>query len=162
MQNELRAKGFSGFITFQELIKDRTLIPSQNGVYIVLRENMEKPHFMPKGTGGFFKQKDPNIAIAELEKKWVDNSSILYIGKAGGENNRATLKSRIEQYIKFGQGKPIGHKGGRYIWQLADAYSLIVCWKTLSEEDPREVESQMIQEFKKEHEGKRPFANLKD
>ena len=43
MQNELRAKGFSGFITFQELIKDSTLIPSQKGVYIVLRENMEKP-----------------------------------------------------------------------------------------------------------------------
>ena len=40
MQNELRAKGFSGFITFQELIKDSTLIPSQKGVYIVLRENI--------------------------------------------------------------------------------------------------------------------------
>ena len=56
MQNELRAKGFSGFITFQELIKDSTLIPSQKGVYIVLRENMEKPHFMPKGTGGLSKK----------------------------------------------------------------------------------------------------------
>ena len=62
----------------------------------------------------------------------------------------------------FGQGKPVGHWGGRLIWQLEDAKDLIVCWKVLEKEEPREEEKKMIQAFKKQHEGKRPFANLQD
>lgn len=65
--------------------------------------------------------------------------------------------------MQFGQGEPIGHWGGRLIWQLKDAKDLIVCWKVLGkDEEPREVEKEMIQAFKKGHDGKRPFANLQD
>ena len=63
--------------------------------------------------------------------------------------------------MKFGSGKPVGHRGGRYIWQLADADDLVVCWKVLST-DPREYERQMISDFKTAHNGYRPFANLLD
>lgn len=62
----------------------------------------------------------------------------------------------------FGQGKPVSHWGGRLIWQLEDAKDLIVCWKVLEKEEPRNVEKEMIQEFKEQHKGKRPFANLQD
>ena len=62
--------------------------------------------------------------------------------------------------MRFGSGKNVGHYGGRYIWQLADSDDLVVCWKCV--EDSRRVEAAMIAEFKKNHNGKRPFANLQD
>lgn len=148
-----------------------TLVPKKKGIYLVLWPDEKSPVFVEKGTGGFFKGKDPNVAICELEKHWIENERILYIGQAGGKvkrkngdilNNKATLQSRIEQYMQFGQGLPKGHYGGRYIWQLANAKDLIICWKVLIEYDSREEEKEMIKGFKKEHEGKRPFANLQD
>ena len=54
------------------------------------------------------------------------------------------------------------HGGGRSIWQLADAKELIVCWRVLSEEEPRFIEERMISEFREAHNGMRPFANRKD
>lgn len=171
MKNELREKGFQGFISIKELIKNSSCIPEERGVYIVIRENTENPNFLTTGTGGFFKSKDPNVSIEELKKNWVNSSAIMYIGKAGSITNdedkekskkRATLKSRIRQYLKFGQGHSVGHQGGRYIWQLKDSLSLLICWKELPEQNPREIERQMILDFKKHHEGRRPFANLQD
>ena len=140
--------------------------------YLILQDSKSMPNFINQGTGGFFKEKNPNVPIQDLEKNWIKDEPVLYIGKAGGKtqkkdgtvsNSKATLQSRIEQYMRFGQGEPIGHWGGRLIWQLADAKDLIVCWKVLGkDEEPREVEKNMIQEFKKGHGGKRPFANLQD
>jgi hypothetical protein len=85
----------------------------------------------------------------------------MYIGKAGGEASNATIKSRLKQYFGFGQGKNVGHWGGRLIWQLASSKSLIVCWKTLPNDDPRLFETQLIRNFVSEFKN-RPFANLAD
>ncbi|MCH5307617.1 MAG: hypothetical protein J1E37_06000 [Prevotella sp.] len=159
--NLLRENGFQGFKTIKELWNNNSQIPKKQGVYVVIYGKGDRPAFLEKGTGGFFKGKDPNVTIEELEQKWVENTSVLYIGKAGGTGAKATLNSRLVQYLKFGQGRNIGHWGGRYIWQLADAEDLIVCWKETTEE-PRDVESKMIDDFKKAHEGKRPFANKAD
>lgn len=162
MQNELKEKGFQGFISIQELMEDSSCIPEKQGVYIVLRENTEVPDFLTIGTGGFFKGEDPNVTIEELKRNWVNDSPIVYIGKAGGGQTKATLKSRLKQYLKFGQRKAVGHRGGRYIWQLKDSRSLLICWKELPDQDPRNIEYKMIQYFKKRHGGQRPFANLQD
>lgn len=155
--------GFEGFKTIKELIMtDCKDIPIQQGVYMILRKGNTHPIFLQEGTGGYFKGKNPNVPLEELEKNWVEDD-IVYIGKAGGSESSVTLQKRIALYMCFGQGKPVGHWGGRLIWQLADAKDLIVCWKVLGKnEEPREVEKEMIQEFKKEHNGKRPFANLQD
>jgi hypothetical protein len=117
---------------------------------------------LSEGTGGHFKGQDPNVSLSELKDNWVEGTPVIYIGKAGGAGNTATLNKRLGQYLRFGQGANVGHWGGRYIWQLADSRDLIVCWKTLTDDDPREVEHQMIAEFKATHAGKRPFANLMD
>lgn len=154
--------GFEGFKTMKELMNGgRNLIPAQMGVYVVLRESDAAPVFLEEGTGGFFKGKDPNVLISELQANWVPNASVVYIGKAGGIGSSATLQKRLGQYLRFGQGANVGHWGGRYIWQLADSLDLVVCWKTLTDTDPRELENQMIADFKSIH-GKRPFANLMD
>jgi len=83
----------------------------------------------------------------------------LYIGKAGGSGSSATLRNRLTAYIRFGAGRPVGHWGGRLIWQLRDASDLQICWKSTGDHQPREVEKQLIHAFITAH-GTRPFANL--
>jgi hypothetical protein len=135
-----------------ELFQDSSMIPNQNGVYLVL--NLDgKPNFLEKGTGGYFKGKEPNVSENELQSNWVEDTIVVYIGKA------TDLQKRLRQYFRFGQGKDVGHYGGRYIWQLKNSKNLIVCWKALFDEDSRQVESDLIQEFAAEY-GERPFANL--
>lgn len=158
----LKENGFIGFKTIRELKNNCKSVPMKCGVYIVLRPNNIQKEFLEKGTGGHYKNQDPNVTIQELESNWLDETQILYIGKAGSTTGKATLQSRLEQYMKFGSGKAVGHWGGRLIWQLKDADELIICWRlTKKDEIPRNVEKFMIQDFKTQY-GKRPFANLQD
>jgi hypothetical protein len=157
---EIKKEGFEGFKTMKELFKDNSTIPQMKGVYMILNLSKEK-EFLINGTGGFFKRKNPNVSIPELESNWVANAIVVYIGKAGGEGNSATLQSRLGQYFRFGQGKNVGHYGGRLIWQLKNSESLIVCWKELPTEEPRMVEAGLIRQFVTQF-SKRPFANLTD
>lgn len=153
----LKTLGFEGFKSMGELMAGaKSLIPAQMGVYVVLRESDSEPQFLEEGTGGFFKRKNPNVSISELQSNWVEKTSIVYIGSS------VTLNKRLGLYLRFGQGANVGHWGGRYIWQLQDSRDLIVCWKRLSSDEPREVERQMIEDFKSSHSGRRPFANLRD
>lgn len=162
-KENLHAQGFKGFKTMGELMDGaRAQISAQKGVCVVLRESESAPQFLTEGTGGFFKGKNPNVPISELKANWVEGTPVVYIGKAGGAGSSATLQKRLGQYLRFGQGANIGHWGGRYIWQLADSRDLVVCWKALPSDDPRETERQMIADFKAAHAGKRPFANLMD
>jgi hypothetical protein len=152
---DLKLLGFEGFITIKDLPEQISLITSSPGVYLILRPKTQSPDFLSIGSGGHFKYRVPNVPISDLQKNWVDDSIILYIGRS------KSLNKRIKQCMKFGQGRKIGHWGGRYIWQLKDAQDLIVCWKP-TEENPQNLKQQLIQDFKKEHNGRRPFANLKD
>ena len=157
----LEEVGFTGFLSVRELRELKKMrrfsstVPSTKGVYVILRLNESKPKFLEKGTGGYFRGEDPNVPIAELKRNWVNGTSIMYIGKTGN------LKQRISAYIKFGEMKAVGHRGGRLIWQLADSDDLVVCWKPTAQV-PREVEKEMIQCFKYAHGNQRPFANLTD
>ena len=161
-REKLKKIGFVGFKTIRDLMGSCKDIPKDMGVYVVLRENESEPQFIKEGSGGFFKGKNPNVSFSELKTNWIDNEPVVYIGKAGGSKNSATLQTRLEQYMRFGQGENIGHWGGRYIWQLEDSKDLVVGWKTLTDKEPREVERQMIADFKNAYGGKRPFANLRD
>lgn len=157
--SEIKKEGFIGFKKMSELFIDCSSIPKVKGVYLVLNPNYSRANFLEIGTGGYFKGKNPNITINELNSNWVDNSLVVYIGKAGSDLGKATLHSRLKQYICFGQGKNVGHWGGRLIWQLKNSTDLIVCWKPLLNEDPRTVEKKLINMFVKKF-SKLPFANL--
>ena len=156
---EMREHGFEGFRTISDLDADRKLMPGIRGVYILSRVSVEPPEFVDPGTGGFFKGKNPNVDIDVLEKNWVPDTITVYIGKAGSRTGKATLRSRLSQYWSFGRGKNIGHWGGRYVWQLADAEDLVVCWKTTPDDAPRAVEADLISRFVAENDCM-PFANL--
>lgn len=153
----LKNYGFSGFVKISELWTNASIIPKQQGVYVVLNYNSNE--FLERGNGGFFKGVDPNVCISELERKWVKDTIIVYIGKAGGNGVAATLQSRLKQYLDFGKGKPVGHRGGRYIWQLKDNSQLVIAWKTLTNEEPVIIERQLLNMFTDYH-GCLPFANL--
>lgn len=149
----LEQYGFEGFVPFNELLSSVQL-PKLKGVYVVLRTKREKVSFLEEGSGGYFKDKNPNVSIDELVDNWIDNAIVLYIGKA------SNLKNRLSIYKRFGEGKNLGHYGGRYIWQIKNAMSdLVVCWKATNEGDEDKTESDLIYSFREQY-GKRPFANL--
>lgn len=83
------------------------------------------------------------MSITELETNWVKNTCVVYIGKAG-----TTLRKRLNQYLKFGNGQNIGHWGGRYIWQIKNSGNLLLCWKPTPDEDPEAIETALIARFK--------------
>lgn len=148
-----KSNGFSGFVTVEKLRSSYSEIPSCGGVYIVVRESTAEPQFLNEGTGGFFKGRNPNVAVSELQSNYVADSQVVYIGKA------TDLRKRIGQLIRFGAGSAVGHWGGRYLWQLKDSAQLQIAWKATPEADPRAIEMQMLSDFMTKH-GKLPFANL--
>jgi hypothetical protein len=160
-EQDLNNSGFRGFKSIKALQINASSIPEHKGIYLIVTPENFIATLVEQGTGGYFKGKNPNVSLDELEANWVEGANIIYIGKAGGSSSNTTLQSRLKQYLRFGEGKAVGHWGGRLIWQLKYSGDLIVCWKTLHEDEPAQYESALIDAFRKTY-GKRPFANLKD
>ena len=110
------------------------------------------PAYAERSCGGSFKGKDPTVPRETLIANWVDGAEVVYIGKAD------RLKRRLMQFADFGSGKPIGHWGGRLIWQLPNIGALLVGWRETPGRIPVEVETELIDSFRKLH-AKPPFAN---
>jgi hypothetical protein len=158
--DSLREQGFEGFLTVAELAERYREIPDKMGVYLVVTPDGFDPQYVERGTGGFFKCRDPNVSAAILNAAWVQDARVLNIGKAGGVSSTSTLRKRLRQYIRFGHGHAVGHWGGRYIWQLHGCHSLLICWKA-TDAEPRDVECNLIATFREKF-GARPFANLQN
>lgn len=147
----LARAGFEGWVTFAELADQLANLTRAGGVYVVSRNGGE-PDFLPANAGGRFKGRDPSVSRDALDANWVVGAPVVYIGKADN------LKRRLREYMRFGADEPVGHWGGRLIWQLADSGSLLVAWTETPGQVPRDVENTMITAFRAAW-GKPPFAN---
>jgi hypothetical protein len=153
----LKQEGFAGFMTFAELRSGGlATVPSSGGVYLVYREDTGEPVFLEENPGGRFKGQDPTELVDTLSAKWVPEAKVIYIGKGD------SLRRRVKQFADFGAGKPIGHWGGRYIWQLADSGDLVVAWREAQTgEKAAAAEQALVARFKNCYE-RLPFANIAD
>jgi len=156
---KFKQEGYQGFVKIESLMQNECLnVPNEKGIYLILKNGIKK-EFLTKSVGGHFKEKNPTVDKSVLENKWIEESDIIYIGQAGGGSSAATLKKRLKQYMRFGKGEPVGHWGGRYIWQIKEYRNLLVCWRATPNEDPRVIEKEMIETFESSYGGK-PFANI--
>ncbi|MDQ7788755.1 MAG: hypothetical protein RDU41_01730 [Clostridia bacterium] len=160
--DSIQSAGFMGFKSISDLHRTRCVeVPRVAGVYMILRDAAEPPRFRAVSTGGHFKGRNPTVPEFMLVHNWVDGATVLYIGKAGGGTSRSVLQKRLYSYLRFGAGEPVGHWGGRLIWQLEDSDALLVSWKPCEDVDTADLERSLIQDFVKAY-GKRPLANLRD
>jgi hypothetical protein len=162
----LEAAGFEGFVRFAELKAAK--VPPDPGIYVVLRPSVSVPEFLERTVAGDHHGRDQSVSISLLREKWVPGAEVVYIGKAnarkprpGRAAPRPALRTRLAEYRRLGEGKDSPHRGGLYIWQLADYDDLLVCWKTLPDEFVKTEETRLIAEFVAQY-GRWPFANRKD
>ncbi len=151
---------FLGGPSIEDLQAPCDAIPEAAGVYILKRVAPMPVAFLAANPGGRFKGRDPTVSVSRLEERWIPSAHVVYIGKAGGNDQRVTLRSRIRSFMQFGLSKPCSHWGGRCIWQLADAKALRVYWAPTHDEEPRSAEWRLIDAFCQSY-GRLPFANLR-
>jgi hypothetical protein len=155
-REKLEGLAFVGWCSFGELPSIFQTIPiAAGGVYVVYRPNLTAPTFLDRNPGGTWRG-DPTVDVTVLEAKWVDEAQVLYIGKA----NPRQLRRRLRTYHSYGSGGPGRHAGGRYVWQLDDAWDCLVAYRvTRASEVPREIERAMIGALASDY-GNLPFGNL--
>jgi hypothetical protein len=144
-------QGFVGWVPLR-LLDSVQSAPVASGVYVVLFAGAE-PFDWQASCGGWFKGCDPSISSERLDANWVAGANVVYIGKGN------SLRRRLVEFAKFGQGRAIGHWGGRILWHLPNPDGLLVAWRPTPETvDPAKVESELIDGFRLAY-GKPPFAN---
>jgi hypothetical protein len=162
----LREAHFQGFILFKSLTRADVLgpfgSPDVEGAYIVLRLARSMPEFVEDDHP---KPRQPVMSTEAVARRWPDeNPEILYIGKAPlrAENGkwRDGLANRMLEFQRAGFGGGTNHFGGRLVWRIADRDTLLICWKCLPEGTAADVESLMIEGFKKSYGQLPPFANI--
>lgn len=157
--SDLKQAGFQGFKRVEKLSGSLAQnVPDRPGVYAVILEKNVPPTFLRENPAGRCRGRNPTCKVAILKKRWVRKTCVLYIGKASGNSTRSTLRARVKCYLRHGSGRRAAHWGGRYIWQLFNAKTLLIAWTEAS--DPESLEKDLIKEFEEIYE-KLPFANLR-
>ena len=81
-----------------------------------------------------------------LEKFWLPDETIVYIGKAG-PNKERTIRKRVKEYYKTQMGCDSKHAGGHWVKILKDISSLNIFYSEYSGLDIEEKEEQLILSF---------------
>ena len=81
-----------------------------------------------------------------LEKFWLPDETIIYIGKAG-PNKKRTIRKRVKEYYETKMGCDGKHAGGHWVNTLKNDSSLNVFYSEYLELDIEEKEEQLISYF---------------
>ena len=154
----LKKRGFVGFYSVKDLRNAKGVAPAPRckGIYLVIWEQKGRPEFCDQGTWKNFRHL--NVSKDVLKDKWVEDALVIYVG-ANKVSGNANLQKRIKQLIDFGHGKGATHRGGCHMWQIKDVENLTICWKAVADEKQQEERTHVLEEFKRVHNGKLPFAN---
>lgn len=126
--------------------------PQGPGVYVVVRASPTAVRFRALNPGGHFKGRDPSMDPGVLRDRWIDDTPVIYIGKADH------LRRRLRSYLDFGAGLPKSHWGGRYVWQIQGSDAFLVAWR--EDPEPLRREAILLTAFVRQY-GALPFANLR-
>src|SRR6266852_2965521 len=148
---------FTRPIALAQLYRTRCAqLPTACGVYVVLRSCAGVPEFLFKSDAGWFKGQNPTYPAEVVRANWIPAATVVYVGKAAGQKG---FRARVRQLVDFGFGKPVGHRGGRLLWHLADFGELQLCWRECPGSRADSVETSMIADFRAVH-CANPFANM--
>jgi len=150
--------GFEGFIPLNQVRSRLLSVPTEFGVYIVIRPSGSMAKFRERSEAGWFKDEDPSYPVEVLRSKWVRDAGVIYIGKAG-PTARRTLRRRISELVRFGLCERVGHRGGRALWQLQGVWDARIAWKVVRD-NPADAEQSLIAKFERKY-GQMPFANFR-
>lgn len=137
--------GFTGFVPLIGL--DVATLPARRGIYVILRETDAAPVFVAENP---ITRRTP-YSVEQLRLKWVPDQSIVYVGKADPSDG---IRGRLGAFSR----KSSGHSGGRALWQLADASSLLAAWMETPGFLSAHLETEWLKAFRRQH-GTYPFAN---
>jgi len=155
---ELADAGFQGFSTIAELrCNECCHVPEESGIYVVIMPETTAVSFLEVSPGGHFKRRDPTVDRHELEQRRIPDAPVVYIGRAS-KTKKTNLRRRLREFLAFGQGRPVGHWGGRLTWQIAGHDKLLVAWRQCC--DFRKAEADLLDDFESRFE-RLPFANLR-
>ena len=158
-KSDLIDYGFEGFISYSDLNQNEDgYIHEIKGIYLVINPDYKTPEFLNPGVCGKHKKKNPNYSIDILEKDYIYEAQVMYIGKGGSLDDDADLNSRLKSYLACSRNATCSHSGGRSIWQLKNYNELIFCWKYLDNIESGNIENKLIENFEEQF-GKIPFAN---
>lgn len=142
-RKDLAGRGFLGFVPLVDL--DSKALPREAGVYAVLRE-MGRATGVPGGESRWSLQGEgSHRRNVRAGVDVVRRCPLLYIGKAS-KTATTDLRRRLTDFRDYARGRPVGHQGGRYNWQVVGASQFIVCWVETADEIPGLVESALIAE----------------
>ncbi len=125
---------FDGFVPIRDLRAIPTrqwLIPAtEGGLYLAFRQATGPPGFRRTNQAGTWRG-DPTLPLAELRRRWVQGSPVVYIGKADLTDRGNSLRKRVSAYLRFGAGSNARHSGGYPTWQLVDSDRLLIAWRVV-------------------------------
>ncbi len=98
---------------------------------------------------------------SKLQEKWVENTTVIYIGLAGARAPRS-LRKRLSDLLRHGRGNTTDrgpHRGGEIMWQLF-GYEQFEIWAKPTGDPPipRQLEKELLADFVNRY-SKLPFAN---
>lgn len=126
-------------------------LPKEAGVYVVYTPT--PPIFQAQTA----LQARSLAEVTFLQNKWqaTQPTDILYIGKA------SNIRQRVRALVRFGVGKAKNHRGGEWLWQVANIRQAKLLTQTCPTGQDEPFESYLLAQFKEAH-GQLPLANRKE